>query len=118
MEGTLVVSFQFFGIHNVHVLGATMSLVSTTLADGGYTFSDADRDSRCRSYLEQYVKWLDTEPLKARCVTAAILGACGAVLGARTTPKSPRHSSTIDWMEVVTFALHGGIIAGPLSHYV
>ena len=96
-----------------------MSLVSTTLSsDGGDTFSEADKDSRRRSYLEQYVKWLDKEPLKARCVTAAILGAWGSVLGARTTPKSSRHSSTIDWMEVVTFALHGGLVAGPLAHYV
>lgn len=95
-----------------------MSLESTLISDGGYTCSEADKGSRHSSYLKQYLKWLDTEPLKARCATAAIVGACGAALGARTRPKSPRHNSTIDWIEIVTFALHGGLIAGPLSHYV
>ena len=95
-----------------------MSLESTPLSDGDDTFSAADEGSQHHSYLVRYVNWFEGEPLKARCVTAAIVGACGAVLGARTTPKSPRHTSTIDWIEVVTFALHGGLIAGPLSHYM
>ena len=78
----------------------------------------SEQHSAYQGVLEKYLKWLDDEPLKARCITAAIIGACGALLGARMPPKSRRKTASIDWIEVVSFALHGGLVAGPLSHYL
>ena len=68
------------------------------------------------SILDRYTRWLDQKPLMARCWTCAVVAALGAMLGARkNSERGRRGQSSIDWMEVVSFALHGGLVAGPLT---
>eukprot|EP00934_Nitzschia_sp_Nitz4_P003854 Nitzschia sp. Nitz4//scaffold9_size221794//186231//186982//NITZ4_001376-RA/size221794-snap-gene-0.112-mRNA-1//1//CDS//3329561091//3844//frame0 len=75
----------------------------------------ADQQPNQHGILERYKEWCEKEPLRARCVTFAVVGALGALLGARTNPKSSRSKPSVDWLEVIAFALHGGLVAGPLS---
>ena len=92
-----------------------MSIVSRqSFALEGSSVSDPQKK---RGYLDRYLKWLDDEPLKARCVSYAVIGACGALLGARKNSIG-RPNPTIDWPEVISFIIHGGLVAGPLSHYL
>ena len=98
--------------------------------DGGmyYTFN---------RLMKQYVQWLDSNPILARCVTSALTGCVGAILSSRKPviksnnihrrrhgPSSSSSSNNnnnnknmeIDWLEVLSFGLHGALVAGPLSY--
>jgi hypothetical protein len=72
--------------------------------------------------LKKYETWLDANPLKARSVVCAVTGALGALLGARRSPmgKGPvvKTEKSVDWLAVLSFAIHGGLVGGPLSFYV
>ena len=77
--------------------------------------------------LKQYVQWTDERPMFSRCVVPAVTASIG-VLMARTTTRSHNTSSarshqrqrsdTIGILEVIAFAIHGGLVAGPLSYYM
>lgn len=70
-----------------------------------------------RDILERYQRWMTRNPLKARCFTYAVIGAVGSMIGSRKA-RGPRKPKVIDWLEVVSFAMHGGLVGGPLSHYM
>lgn len=66
--------------------------------------------------LDRYMRWTDKNPVKSSCLTCASVGALGAMLGARKTSElRGTRVQSIDWMEVIAFALHGGLVAGPLE---
>lgn len=74
-----------------------MSLVSRSFCSGEHGDDDSAESGQRNKYqvaLESYMKWLDNELLKARCVTAVIVGACGALLGAH-------QAASIDFMEAL-----------------
>jgi hypothetical protein len=80
-------------------------------------------------WMKRYVTWLDSHPLLARCVTCAVTECIGSILTARraiTTSNNVHRRGRnntptkigIDWLEVLAFALHGALVAGPLSYRV
>jgi cation transporter-like permease len=71
-----------------------------------------------RDVLDRYLIRLEKNPLLTRCLTYAVVGGLGALVGARTaTSKHSRKPQKVDWLEVLSFTFHGGLIAGPISHY-
>jgi cation transporter-like permease len=76
------------------------------------------RPTTRRDVLERYLIRLEKRPLLTRCLSYAVVGALGALIGARTaTPKHSRKPPKVDWLEVLSFTFHGGLVAGPISHY-
>eukprot|EP00565_Helicotheca_tamesis_P008788 CAMPEP_0185733712 /NCGR_PEP_ID=MMETSP1171-20130828/20358_1 /TAXON_ID=374046 /ORGANISM="Helicotheca tamensis, Strain CCMP826" /LENGTH=190 /DNA_ID=CAMNT_0028403507 /DNA_START=110 /DNA_END=679 /DNA_ORIENTATION=+ len=85
--------------------------------------------------LDRYNKALDTNPVLTKAITAACVQGLGSILGSllSTSSSSPassskiqvkmvggaknQHRSRIDWANVIAFALHGGLINGPIGHY-
>lgn len=79
-------------------------------------------------WLTLYVNWLDASPVAARCATCAVT----AVLGASWTARHRRQEAILkkrrgrkktpvvsrDWLEILAFGLHGGLVAGPMSYYM
>lgn len=97
-----------------------MSFVSRSLSDKDNEDEDEERPNGSLSVddiLGRYSKWLDSNPLRSRCFAYAIVGAIGSLLGSRKPARKRISGSTIDWVEVVSFTLHGALVAGPLSHY-
>ena len=74
------------------------------------------RSSKLNDLLERYSQYLDRYPMKTRCFTGAVIGAIGSMIGSRKAVR--RKGLVIDWLEVFSFALHGGLVAGPVSHYM
>eukprot|EP00978_Attheya_sp_CCMP212_P031184 scaffold117077_cov65-Attheya_sp.AAC.5 len=72
--------------------------------------SGDDNDS---SLLTRYNELLDEYPVRTKAITASAVGAIGAAIGSRLS--SPKKK--INWIDVMAFALHGGILNGPISHY-
>mmetsp|Transcript_18144 Transcript_18144/g.43879 ORF Transcript_18144/g.43879 Transcript_18144/m.43879 type:complete len:272 (+) Transcript_18144:34-849(+) len=87
--------------------------------------------------MKRYVQWLDSNPLLARCVTSALTGCVGAILTSRKPvitsnnihrrryhgPNSSNSNKIpikmgIDWLEVLSFVLHGVLVSGPLSYRI
>ena len=78
--------------------------------------------------LNAYNKILDEHPLRTKMITSAVVSAFGSALGSflsssanstrRTSSrKSDSVFSRINWVDVLSYALHGGLINAPLSHY-
>eukprot|EP00956_Cyclotella_meneghiniana_P024163 scaffold48198_cov78-Cyclotella_meneghiniana.AAC.1 len=80
-------------------------------------------------WLNAYNKTLDMHPLKTKMITSAVVSAFGSALGSylSTPPKENKKASQrgrsesvlsrINWVDVISFAIHGGLINAPLSHY-
>jgi hypothetical protein len=74
--------------------------------------------------MKSYVSWLYAKPLTARCVTCTITGILGAIISETQKISNNRRQkyrqvkNSIDWLEVLAFGLHGGLVAGPLSYRV
>ena len=82
-------------------------------------------------WMRKYVRWTDEKPMLSRCVVSAITASVGVLLAHATTTgsnsklsvrsqfrqKRPLHEG-IDMLEVISFAVHGGLVAGPLSYYM
>jgi len=95
-----------------------------------------DKNQDEKDLLTRYNELLDTNPVITKSLTSAFISAVGTVLGSylsnqqqirkntiqKKVQKSQftnvqRNKSTINWLDVFAFALHGGIIGGPLGHY-
>ena len=77
-------------------------------------------------WMKRYTLWTDERPLQSRCVTSAITASIGALLASAITnmrklnvssKEQRRRHDGIDWLEIISFAVHGGLVAGPISHY-
>lgn len=80
-------------------------------------------------WLNAYNRILDRHPLRTKMITSAIVSAFGSALGsylssANNDTTKPRRSgrkeslfSKINWVDVLSYAIHGGLINAPLSHY-
>jgi len=78
-------------------------------------------------WLNRYNKLLDTYPLRTKMLTSAIVSAFGSALGSylssanakvgTSNKRDTRKGSRIDWVDVLAFAIHGGLINAPLCHY-
>ena len=93
--------------------------------------------------LQKYMVWLDGDDdddnndndqhhrllFKRRCIVCAITSMIGAMIGSSSSKKkkppslgsrsSSSSSSFIEyWLEVLSFTIQGGLVAGPLSYYV
>ena len=84
------------------------------------------------SLLNRYNKLLDRYPLRTKMCTSFVVSAFGSALGsllsanAKETKarsrgqevcKSQSKFAKIDWVDVFSYALHGGLINAPISHY-
>ncbi len=76
--------------------------------------------------LNRYNKLLDRYPLRTKMVTSAIISAFGSALGsflsssnANNNPSSNKRQSPsrINWVDVFSYAIHGGLINAPICHY-
>jgi hypothetical protein len=93
-----------------------------------------DHKEEKEEWLKQYQNWMDEQhPLVARCVIGAVTSILGAMLGFAASASANhkrRHGnnhhqtqqSSYDnydyWMNVLSFGIHGGLVAGPLSYYM
>ena len=82
-------------------------------------------------WLTRYNQQLDGHPLRTKMVTSLFVSAFGSALGSylsnATTEKQQRansirrnndaKSTKINWVDVLSFALHGCFINAPISHY-
>ena len=85
------------------------------------------------SLLARYNKLLDRYPLQTKMITSFCVSAFGSALGsylsARAKEDRARRLSkrngkvckdnhpSIDWIDVLSYAIHGGLINAPISHY-
>lgn len=82
-------------------------------------------------WMRKYVRWTDERPLLSRCVVSATTAFVGVLLARATTTGSHHKLSArsqkrqqrplgedIDILEAISFAVHGGLVAGPLSYYM
>jgi hypothetical protein len=85
--------------------------------------------------LTKYNRALDKHPLIVKSLTAALVQGLGAVLASMivkgdnsngskrhataigSTITKTNHQPLINWVDVFAFALHGGLINGPVGHY-
>lgn len=76
--------------------------------------------------LNRYNKLLDRYPLRTKMVTSAIVSAFGSALGsflsssnANSKPSNTKRQSPsrINWVDVFSYAIHGGLINAPICHY-
>lgn len=85
--------------------------------------------------LREYWKFFNEKPVVAKAITSSIVGALGAMVTARKyhypTNNNARNNtihprklgrnekfpSSIDWLDVIAFTVHGGLVGGPISHY-
>ena len=77
-----------------------------------------------KSLLDTYNAYLESKPVLTKALTAATVQGLGAALGSiLSSPKRSENNSgqrrgpRIDWLEVFAFALHGGLLNGPIGHY-
>ncbi|KAL7548986.1 hypothetical protein ACHAWF_012254 [Thalassiosira exigua] len=99
--------------------------------------SDPDKKVAISSpseWLERYNKMLDLYPLRTKMITSFCVSGFGSALGSyfsasakeskavafdrsnRRTGKS-KSGANIDWVDVLSYAIHGGLINAPISHY-
>lgn len=84
------------------------------------------------SLLNRYNKLLDRCPLRTKMCTSFVLSAFGSALGSLLSAnakeakarsrgqevcKSQSKFAKIDWVDVFSYALHGGLINAPICHY-
>jgi len=84
--------------------------------------------------LDRYNAHLESNPVLTKALTAATVQGLGAALGSflsgRNAPAANndntcttaaaaggRRRGRVDWLEVFAFALHGGLLNGPIGHY-
>ena len=77
--------------------------------------------------LNRYNKLLDRYPLRTKMVTSAIVSAFGSALGSFLSSSNTNHkpnnnnkrqsSSRINWVDVFSYAIHGGLVNAPICHY-
>ena len=77
--------------------------------------------------LTRYNTMLDRRPVLTKALTAAFVqgfgAALGSILASRQDQTSKHHRSLkrssprINWLDVFAFALHGGLLNGPIGHY-
>mmetsp|Transcript_10964 Transcript_10964/g.16756 ORF Transcript_10964/g.16756 Transcript_10964/m.16756 type:complete len:236 (-) Transcript_10964:91-798(-) len=76
--------------------------------------------------LNRYNKLLDRYPLRTKMVTSAIVSAFGSALGSflsssnannKQSNNQRQSSSRINWVDVFSYAIHGGLINAPICHY-
>ena len=81
-----------------------------------------------KSLLDTYNAYLESKPVLTKALTAATVQGLGAALGSILSSSkrsetssgsgsSQRRGPRIDWLEVFAFALHGGLLNGPIGHY-
>lgn len=82
-------------------------------------------------WLNAYNKMLDRHPLRTKMITSFIVSAFGSALGSylsannkggvksstRRNGRTESAFSKINWVDVISYAIHGGLINAPLSHY-
>lgn len=88
-------------------------------------------------WLNRYNKLLDRYPLKTKMITSAIVSAFGSALGSYLSASAAesglksRHNShggasksssrsmiaKINWIDVISYAFHSGLISAPICHY-
>ena len=83
-------------------------------------------------WLNQYNKLLDSYPLRTKMCTSFLVSAFGSALGSylsanakegrerRNDGKVCKPDSTltkINWVDVLSYAIHGGLINAPICHY-
>jgi len=76
------------------------------------------------SLLDTYNAYLESRPVLTKALTAATVQGLGAALGSIVSSPSRSRGGTerrggrrVDWLEVFAFALHGGLLNGPIGHY-
>ena len=76
------------------------------------------------SLLDTYNAYLESRPVLTKALTAATVQGLGAALGSILSSPSRSRGGTecrggrrVDWLEVFAFALHGGLLNGPIGHY-
>mmetsp|Transcript_23677 Transcript_23677/g.33078 ORF Transcript_23677/g.33078 Transcript_23677/m.33078 type:complete len:142 (+) Transcript_23677:221-646(+) len=83
------------------------------------------KEEKKPSPIERYNYILERKPLLTKAVTSAIIGAIGSgagslfdglSIGSRSSNKR-KIRLHIDFLQVLTFALHGILIQGPFDHY-
>lgn len=115
----------------------------TTMDDNNKSHRDKSRGARparpppspapqppvlsCSVLLTKYNDMLDKYPLKTKMCTSFVVSAFGSALGSYLSSldgkKSPNQvvgrsrQPRIDWVEVFSYAIHGGLINAPISHY-
>ena len=76
--------------------------------------------------LNRYNQLLDRYPLRTKMITSAVVSAFGSALGSLLSSSNashkPNHSkrqspSRINWVDVFSYAIHGGLINAPICHY-
>lgn len=79
-----------------------------------------------RDLLSRYMALLHERPLITNAITSAVVCALGATFGSyslKNGKKAARgrsarlRGSSIDWIEVISFAMYGGLIGGPMSYF-
>lgn len=82
------------------------------------------------NWMKKYVRWTDERPMLSRCVVSAITASIGVVLARATTRNNSTRSARshqsqqqvkygdIGILEMIAFAVHGGLVGGPLSYYM
>lgn len=82
------------------------------------------------NWMRQYVRWTDERPMFSRCVVSAITASIGVLLARATTRNNSTSSARshqrqqqvkygdIGILEMIAFAVHGGLVGGPLSYYM
>lgn len=81
-------------------------------------------------WLNAYNRMLDMNPLRTKMITASIVSAFGSALGSYISSENDKGNNTrragdrsesiiskINWVDVLSYAIHGGLINAPLSHY-
>eukprot|EP00521_Asterionellopsis_glacialis_P017839 CAMPEP_0195303560 /NCGR_PEP_ID=MMETSP0707-20130614/33008_1 /TAXON_ID=33640 /ORGANISM="Asterionellopsis glacialis, Strain CCMP134" /LENGTH=227 /DNA_ID=CAMNT_0040367147 /DNA_START=68 /DNA_END=748 /DNA_ORIENTATION=- len=86
-------------------------------------------EQKLLSPLDRYNSILERKPLLTKAVTSAIIGALGSGVGSllASSSRSSKGSRSnnhkkfsfhnIDFLQVLTFALHGILVQGPFDHY-
>ena len=75
------------------------------------------------SLLDTYNAYLESRPVLTKALTAATVQGLGAALGSILSSRRSRGGTErrggrrVDWLEVFAFALHGGLLNGPIGHY-
>lgn len=77
-------------------------------------------------WLNKYNKMLDRCPLRTKMCTAFVVSAFGSALGSylsarakeeRTRSQNKPALLKINWVDVLSYAIYGGLINAPISHY-
>jgi hypothetical protein len=61
--------------------------------------------------LSLYNALLDEHPLATKAVSSAVISGVGGIIGSKLT------TNRVNWKAAIAFALHGGLVNGPVGHY-